>query len=791
MLINTLKVALRDLRRRWGMALLIIFGLSSGLAVFMLAVIYSGFNNSFDSFHSGAARIYGIIQVLPSGNKGERHSAVVPAPLLPALTGECPGIEAAVRFSPCGRMIVGRGDRRFYESGVLLVDPLFLNVFQFELLSGDPRTVLEKPFSAVLSEDAALKYFGDAAPLGETLTLANRFDITVTGVVENPPPNSSIRYGFLLSMDTARSIYGWMEDWTTNHTAAFVRLAEGAGMNDLTEKLNEFRDRYFEQSPQAPSRLYPFPLTGFRREAEAREIESFHRWNAPDSVAHFQIAMAAVLLLVVGINFTNLTTARFMKRAREIGLRKVIGARRSQLIRQFLGESLMLTLLSVPPAVLWYELLRPAYISYLGYKMDLSLGSYPGLLAALAAGVLALGILAGSYPAFYLSSLHPVRVLKGERPIGRHKLSLRKILVVSQFALSILMMVFTLVIRNQMGYLLGMDYGYQKNNVIVIPVPPEARSGLAALQDDLRHLPEVTAVSSSGAVPVNWSPKASVILEGYDRQDAWTMPVYTVGYDFMELMGMAMERGRSFSRELGGDNAYIINQTAVRQLGWSDPLGKTLSIYGSTGPVIGVSKDFIFDNPHWPLGPAVLRLDSENSGMLLIRTAIPAGPELLAGIEEKWRAFAPGIPFEAETLERRFQDALSYIEEMGVIFGAIGIFAIFISCLGLVALATLTVERRTREIGVRKVLGASGRGVTGMLLGRFLRLILIANIIAWPISYLLVVQFLRFAWAYRAGIRAGDFIFAAVLSLTTGALSVITQTSRAARIDPARSLRHE
>ncbi|MCJ7579614.1 MAG: ABC transporter permease, partial [Candidatus Aminicenantes bacterium] len=546
---NYLKVAFRNLIRHKFYSFLIISGFAVGLAVFLLAILYTGFNFSYDTFHKDVDNIYGVVQVLPSGNKGEQHTAILPAPLLPAMVDEFSEIQESTRFSRCRKMIVRNGKIALYETDVLLADPNFLSFFNFKLLTGKKEGILAEPHSILLSQDAALKYFGDIDPIGKILTLDNKIDVTITGVIENNPLNSSIHYDFLLSMETARSLYDWMDNWGVNSLAAFIRLEGDSAKKNLETKFPAFIQKHFADSSDSAQRIYLFPLPEFRKKAEDLDILTYLMWFEPYSVSYFFIGMALGLLLIVCINFMNLSTARYMQRVREIGMRKVVGARRSQLIKQFLGESILISLLAIPLALILYEIIRPAYLNYVGTNIDISLWSYPYLALALLGGTVFLGAFSGSYPAIFLSGFNPVQILKGQLQKGKKGGTLRKILVVSQFVISILLIIFTAAISQQLRYLMNKNFGFERSDVVVLPIPPEMRQNFIPFKKELARHPKVKRVSAAAHVPVNWMPENQVIPEGYEEKEAWTMNTYGIDYDFIELLNMTLVEGRSLSRD--------------------------------------------------------------------------------------------------------------------------------------------------------------------------------------------------------------------------------------------------
>jgi putative ABC transport system permease protein len=791
MLKNCLRIALRNISRHKGYSLLIIFGLSLGMAIFLLAAVYTRFNFGYERFHNGADRIHMVVQILPSGNKGQINTAVTPAPLLHAVTSEFPEIEEATRFSRLGRMIVRTGDLNHYESNVFFVEHNFFSFFSFKMLKGDLLSALDEPNSIILSEDSALKYFGNEDPLGKTMTLDNKIDVTVTGIIENPPKNTRILYDFLVPLVAARILYDWMDDWTVNSQSTFLRLREGIKPENLEEKFPEFIGRYYPDSPESPNKLFLLPLVDFLRTAESLDLQSHLDYDPKFTISYFLIGMALVVLIVVSINFMNLSTSRYMYRAKEIGVRKVVGASRVQLIKQFLAESVITTILSVPLALPLFYLLKPAFHAYIESDISLSPWNYPWLCFFLLGGTVLLGVFSGFYPAFFLSSFRPTQVLNGSLKISSKGTSLRKILVVSQFVLSILMIVFSLATGRQVNYFTEMDHGFQRENVMTIALPPEFLDKLELLKNELALQPNILSVSSACERPINWGTEGQVILEGHDEKDAWTMNTYGIDYGFIELLGLQILQGRSFSHEYKDTESFILNETAVRQLKWDSPLGKTLKLGGKNGQVIGVAKDFLFDNPHWGIRPTVLYLEKKEPGYLFVKTSGAPVARMIEDIKQKWQILIPGLPFTYSTLEDRFETAYRYVKQMAVVFGAFGILAIFISCLGLVAMAFYSVSRRTKEIGIRKVLGASTPDINRLLLIEFLKQVMVANVIAWPLTYFLLKKFLQFAWAHTPDISLTIFILAALVTLSTAVLSVIYQTIKASLVNPAEALRYE
>jgi len=589
---NYLTVALRNILRNKSYSLINISGLVTGLAFFILAALYAAFEFSYDKFHHNADRIYGIVQEIPVNNENTMYDARIPAPLQEALLQEIPEIEDATSYFRSRRRVVSRDGDNFFEDNIIFAGSNFFTFFSFELVNGNPNTVLSDPYSVVLTETAALKYFREKNPVGRTLTLDNKTEATVTGVSKKVPPNSGIKFDFIISIETARAFYNWMDNWKVNIVETYVLLPNNMNPKVFSKKLQEFKVKHFADIPEAPDRLFFFSLSDYHSQGEKIRLTTYRYRNIPFEVLYWFIAMAVSLLLVVSINFMNLSTARYTTRAKEVGMRKVIGANRRQLISQFLGESVILAVIALPPAVIMYGFLQPAFKTYMGYEMDIALMHYPGICAAIIGMTILLGLFAGSYPAFYLSRFAPVRVLKGRIESGKGGARLRKILVVSQFSLSVLIIILTLNIRNQLDYLLHADFGFNRDNIYTLRLSGDAKNMAEPLKEAFMKHADIVNAAGSSYLPLNWGNKTKVTPEGYDPENAWIMSAHGIDYDFIELLDMKIQRGRSFSRDYNDRDNFIINETAAQKLQWDDPLGKELTIGSRKGLIIGVAKDF-------------------------------------------------------------------------------------------------------------------------------------------------------------------------------------------------------
>jgi len=789
---NYVKVAFRNLMRQKVYASINILGLAVGLGVFFIGALLTDYNYNFDTFHRNPERIFGVVQEYSSGIASEQRSAVVPAPLLPAMLRDFPEIEDGTRISFAPKMIVRRQNDNFYEYWVSFADPNFLEFFTFEMAEGDPGTALSAPNSVVITEKTALKYFGDENPLGKTLTLEGNINVTVTGILKDIPVNSSIRFDFLVSMETAEALYGWKDDWKTDSQAAFLRLPEGFDRERLENKFSAFIGKYYDESPESPDRLYLLPLLSFH--LDSRNIKSFLYYLQPENFIIFN-AVSAIFLLIVCINIMNLSTARAQTRAKEVGLRKVVGAQRHNLVKQFLGESVLLALIAMPAGIIVYKLMLPAFLRLVDDTADISIWNNPGIVFLLVVITVLTGIFSGSYPAFFISKFKPAQILKSNWSSGLSGTWMRKLLVIAQFSFSIIFIVLTVLMKNQSDYIQNVNLGYDNSRIIGVAVTGETRGSIPLLREELLRHTDITGASAAVSLPGSWRSIGQVQTETADETDAHTMNVYGVDYDFIELIGLQVTGGRSFKREFADEDKYIINETAARRMLLDDPVGTELMVDGRKGTVIGVTNDFHFQGLHRPMSPIVLKIDRENVRFMLIKYAAGASvSDIKKFIGEKWRLFAPNTPVQQILLTDHMYDAHKGAGMLAKFVGVVSLFAIFFSCFGILGLASFTIERKTKEIGVRKALGASAADIIRKFSIEYIKLIAVANIIALPVAYFISSELLGIVVmesSFRADIGAGVFFLTAVVTLLAGFLAVTSQTLKAAYANPVDSLRYE
>jgi putative ABC transport system permease protein len=797
MLKNYLLAALRGLKRQKVFTAINIAGLALGMAGFTLFALMSGAKLNADRFHEHADRIYCLVQVRTDETGKEEHTTFIPGPLAPALKSDYPEIQDFTRVLSPGRVILKRGEDGFYESNVLFVDPNFLSVFSFQLVQGDPETALSSPDSIIITQRAATKYFGDEDPIGKLLTMEPAGELKVTGVARDIPRTSSLHFNFLVPLKALSSVSAEVEDWKTSRHTAFLLAGPGFDHRVLEEKLPAFLSRHYPDAPESSRRLYVLLFRKFR--LNSRQITSLLSSSHPASV-YATLALGVVLLLVVSINFINLSIARYMHRAREIGMRKVIGASRRQILFQFMGEALLLSILALPAAIILYELIHPAMYAVLGdlsavaftSGLSNSIWNYPFLLKYLVIAAILTGLFSGIYPAIFLSSLEPIRVLAGKSTAGRRKKRGSKILIIFQFTLAVVFIAASSLIKEQSGHLLRADLGFSREQIAVIRLNQETRAKLELLKEKAAVQASVLQVTASSALPLVWENPRPARPPDAAEEEAITFQAYGVDYNFTEALEIPLIRGRAFSRTQPDREALILNETAVKKLGWENPIGRPLVVGDRTGIVIGVAKDFLFADIGFRIPPAALYLAPDALEVLLVKYAFSANyPDLRNDLKEQWQSLYPDLPFECEPLADTFNRTFGLLEKMANFLNIIGLTIVVFACLGLLGLAPCMVEQRTKEIGIRRVLGASSPRILWSLMRGYIFPVMAANVAALGLISFGWHKVLQTGLLFFTGIGPGTYAYALLFSLASAAAAVTSQTWRAVRANPADSLRNE
>lgn len=790
MLKSYLTIALRNLRRHKGYSFINIAGLAIGMAACVLILLFVRHEFSYDRYHERADDIYRVYMDRTSGEE-VIHWARTPAPLAPALADAFPEIRAAVRIRKNPRTdLVRYGDKEFYEDRFYFADSNVFDVFSFSLKQGNPETALRDPHAVVITEEVARKYFGDEDPVGKVLTFENTVDFTVTGILDDVPSASHFVFDFLASFESLKETLGaqrvanWA--WVDHHT--YVLLEPGSDAAVLESKLPGFLGSAVPERFASRTVLRLQPLTRIHLHSKLKdEITAI----SDATYSYILSTVALFILLIACINFMNLSTARSARRAREVGMRKVLGAHRGQLMRQFLGESMVFFLVSFLLSGALVYLLLPLFSDLAG--KELSLSQDIGFTLAVFVGIaLFVGLVAGSYPAFYLSAAEPVKVLKESLGAGRRGGLFRKVLVVFQFAVSIVLIIGTVVISNQLDFFRNTTLGFDAEQVIVIPLRDRAamRDQMSSMKEALKQNPQVVAVSAASSTPGTESHMTFPFrAEGMD--EGIQLPTFLIDVDFAETYDLQIIQGRDLTERLASDSthALLINEQATRHFGFEDAVGKPIEGFGEPATIVGVVKDFQFQSLHRPVEPLVLAPFAFYR-FLAIKIRPDRVPETLASIEAVWNQFAPERPFEYSFLDETIDEQYKAEAGLGRIFGYFSGLAVLIACLGLFGLASFTAERRTKEIGLRKVLGASTEKIVFLVSTDFIKLVVMAFVVAAPVAYLIMSWWLE-SFAHRVDVSLVTFVVAGVGAFIIAALTVSYQSIKAALTNPVETLRYE
>ncbi|WP_420151149.1 ABC transporter permease [Spirosoma sp.] len=807
MLTNYIKIAWRNLLRNKAFSAINIVGLALGLATCLLISLFLLDELSYDRYNAKANR---IVRIVFHGvmNGGEINEASIMPPVAQTLKTDYPEVEEATRIRTAGSPAITVGEKTFRDNQLAYVDSNFFQVFTLPLIRGDAKTALNQPGTAVITQEMARKFFGNENPIGKSLLIKSwNTPFRITGLIDKVPTNSHFHFDMFMSMADVSDAKS--PSWMTSSYYTYLVLPDGYDPKQLEAKLPQMVNKYM--GPQI-QQAFGMSMSQFRQKGNdlsfrLQPLTDIHLHSnitaelAPNGDVQYVYifgAIALFMLLIACINFMNLSTAGASKRAKEVGIRKVMGSLRQSLTYQFLIESLLLTMLALVLAVGIVYLALPLFNELAGKTLALNFGDrvwlFPGLLLL---GVL-VGILAGSYPAFFLSSFKPIAVLKSTKFTGdRKSISLRSGLVVVQFSISIILMIGTTVVYRQLSYIQNKKLGYSKEQVLVLSDTWQLNQKEEVFRNQILQDPRVVSVSTSGYLPAgpSYSNNFMVYPETNASQLVKTLR-YDVDYEYIPTLGMQLSAGRNFSREYGTDSSgVILNETAVKTFGWNNTaLGRTITHSENDGKrktyrVVGVVKDFHFRSLHESISPLVMTL-GRNNGTVIIKAKTKDMSGLLASMEKEWKKFAPDAPFMYSFLDKRFNDTYLAEQKTGRILGIFAGLTIFVACLGLFGLATFTAEQRTKEIGVRKVLGASVTSIVAMLSKDFLKLVAIAIVLATPMAWYAMNKWLQ-AFAYKIDITWWMLILAGALAVVIALLTVSFQSIKAALMNPVKSLRSE
>jgi putative ABC transport system permease protein len=809
MIKNYLRVALRNLRNYKAYSLINIIGLAVGIACCIAIMLFVRDELNYDRFNEFADRIYRPRQ-LALINGHDVNTALSPVAMGPAVYRDLPGVVAYTRLIKSGSTVVRYEDKTFSEERFFGADSTVFDIFTFPFVAGNPKTALTQPNTVVITESIAHKYFGNENPIGKILNTGKKDNFVVTGVIKDIPQNSHLHPDFMASLTTLPDSRN--PTWLSNNYYTYFLLREGVNLVEFQKKLDDEVIKY--GSPQLKAitgiSLEQFRAAGNKYGYVLQPLTSIHLTshldyeiepNSDITYVYIFSAIAVAILLIACINFINLATARSEKRAKEVGVRKTLGSTRSYLVGQFMSESTLMSIIAVILAVGIVELLLPLFNQIANKKMSLHLFSDPLSIPVLVCFAVVVGIIAGSYPAFYLSSFHPIDVLRSDVRKGGRKSFLRSGLVIFQFAISIALFVGTFIIFAQLRYVQTKDLGFDKEEAIVISGTNDLSNQLQSFEDELRANKGIVSLTNSNAIPGNQGGDNACRIEGAPENQYEDIQQMFCDYDFTRTYKLGTADGRFFSKEHPSDSAaVVVNEEVKKSFNATKIVGKYL-IYPGAGPagadvryqVIGVVKDFNYRSLHEPIRPLAIRLFPSRGFIgrfVTVRLAPGDHLSTISFIENVWKKYAGDEEFSYNFLDDNLQRLYTDDRRTSEIAGAFSILAIFIACLGLLGLAAFVTEQRTKEIGIRKVLGASVAEIVALLSKEFVKWVLVANVVAWPLAYYVMNNWLK-NFAYRIDIGIWIFIASGALALVIAILTVSSHAIKAATANPVQSLRYE
>ena len=801
-LYNILKIAYRNIKKYKGYAFISILSLTIGMTCFLFILIYILEELDFDRYHKNAGRIYRLADSYHGPGGIRQDFATSPAPYVPTLKKDFKSIEEAIRIFPQRRLVEYK-KQQFYEDHLFFTDAAIFKIFTLPFHKGDPKTALVNPYTVVISEEITAKYFGGSDPLNQILKIENE-DYLITGVMHNMPKNSHFYADIFASMKTLEQdpVYqkGHFQTWARHEMYSYILLRKDFPASELQTKLPEFLKIYSAEEIKTNLGGYLStqlqPLTRIHLHSDKQsEIQR----NSDIKNIYIFASIALFILFIACINFMNITTARSTTRAKEVSIRKVVGADRNHLIKQFLHESIFFSLIAMVLAALLFEFTQPWFAALTGKSFSI-LGVtnlvVPGCLFGI---MIFLGLFSGSYPAFFLSGFEPAQVLRGIFTLGRGHSRIRKMFVVFQFGISIVLIICTIVILNQLDLVQNQMLGFDKSNVLVVPISTNSiKQNAQAIKDELKQNPRILNSTISVGVPGGLMATDAITWFAEGGKQLLTVKMIYTDYDFIKTMDMKIIKGRDFSQNFLTDttDAFIINESMVKELQLIDPL-KTRFAWGGEwhgkekeGQVIGVVKNFQFQSLKTDIEPLVIHIDPDRTRVFVIRIKPDNLTDTIDFIKKIWAKVDPGHLFEYSFLDDILKQQYTAEEKLSLIFGYFAGLALIIAALGLFGLIAFIAEQRTKEIGIRKAVGASTCQIFALFAWDFVGLVSLSNIVAWPVAYFLMYKWLR-NFAYRVNLRLEIFLLAGALAIVIALLTVSYQALKSAFSSPVNSLRYE
>jgi len=789
MIKNYLKIAWRNLWRNKFFSTINILGLALGMACSILILLWVQDELSVNAFHANGSSLYQVIErQYYDGKVVGQYS--VPGVLANEMKKVIPEIKYATNYGFNNDNTFRVGNKILKLNGNS-ADSDFFKMFSYPLLEGTAKNALNSPLGIAISRKMAGDFFGGPhSAIGKIIRYNNKTNFTITAVFEDLPENSSLKFEYLINWDSFLKDNGWAKQWGNNGPGAYIMLRADANPALVDKKISRFLDKYNKEQNKA-----------FREELGLQKFSDAYLYShftngKPDGgrieYVHLFSIVAAFIILIACINFMNLTTARSVKRAKEIGVRKVVGAVRGVLIRQFMGEAILLTFLALIVSIVLVIMLLPIFNSLTQKQISYPFGHiifWQWLLGL----TFITGFISGSYPALFLSSFNPVTVLKGTVKLSTGSTLFRKVLVVVQFGLSVFLIIATIIVSKQVNYIQTKDLGYDRENLIYISLEGDLTAKYKIFKDEALKMPGIQQVTRMSMTPTNFgSTTGGVQWDGKDPNLNVEFTQVSVGYDFASTLKLKMADGRDYSRDYATDTSnYLINEAALSRIGYKNPVGKPLTMWGKKGKIVGILKDFHFNSLHDPIYPLIVRLrENEDYGNILIRTQPGQTKQALATIEKLCRDLNPNFTFTYAFSDAEYQKLYNDEQVVGKLSNIFAFIAIFISCLGLLGLAMFTAEQRVKEIGIRKVLGASAASLFTLLSREFLILVVIALLIATPVAWYAMYKWLQ-AYTYRTSIEWWVFALSGVMAIAIALLTVSFQSARAVLVNPVKSLRSE
>ncbi len=807
MIRNYLKIAVRNILGQKVYSTINILGLAVGMTATILIALYVQNELSYDTYHDKSDRIYRASREwLNANGESSLHLGHLAPPFGPYLASDMEGVlEEVVRINSGYNPMMSYNDKKFEERGFFWAEDNLFNVFSWKLIAGDPKNALKEPNSIILTKTAAEKYYGDEDPMGKSITF-NNFGITadfkITGIIEDTPPNSHFKYNMFASFVTLENFFGrenLMQNWGSNNYSTYILLEKGKHIAELEERIPEFIDKHLGEIGGKPAsttnKLHFMPLADIHLHSHLdSEIEA----NGDIKYVYTYTIIAIFILVIACINFMNLSTARSMKRAKEVGMRKVMGAYRSSLIRQFITESTLIATISAIIALGLVLLVLPWFNNFSGKQLSLNSIDPLFLSSVLITVVLTVGLLAGSYPAFVLSSFTPVKVLKGSKLNVQNKINLRSTLVVFQFFISICLLIGVGVVNDQIEYMKTKNLGFSKENKVVLPSSNEIYVNFAMIRDRLVKQQSINDVTLSSRVPSGRlldSQGGEYEIEGEMRRLDFRIADIHVDHSYLKTLGVKMLAGRNFDPQLASDSteAFVINKAAVDGLGYTnaeEAIGKKFNYGGRNGYIIGVCEDFHFESLHQEIAPITFQITNGRANNVIVSVNEGYEEEAIAYLREEWTSLRAGYPFDYFTIGDRFNAQYEAEEKLSQLVNYFSVLAIFVAMLGLFGLSSFNVEQNVKQIGIRKVLGASINQVVYMFTKRFAILVVIGIVLAIPVSYFGMKAWLG-EFPYATNLEPSTFIIGSLVAFIFALITVSFEIIKGAMSNPIDSLRSE